>query len=111
LTPGTIEALRAHYAAQGDRSDLLFPHWAQRPAVFGTALSRLAARAGLEVSIHALRHTHVTALLAAGVHPKIVSERVGHSSVAFTLQRYGHVTPAMNVAAVHAIAAALPALG
>jgi hypothetical protein len=49
--------------------------------------------------------------LAAGVHPKIVSERVGHNSIAFTLQRYGHVTPAMNAAAIQAIGAALPVLG
>jgi integrase len=43
-----------------------------------------------------LRHTYVTELLRAGVHPKVVSERVGHSSVAFTLQRYGHALPDMQ---------------
>jgi integrase len=115
LTPGTVAVLRAYRIEQAeDRlrrgTDLLFPHWADSPAVFGTALTRAAARAGLECSIHDLRHTHITDLLAAGVHPKIVSERVGHSSVAFTLQRYGHVTPTLNVAAIQAIGAALPAL-
>jgi integrase len=111
LTPGTVKVLRAHRVAQAEARDLLFPRWADSPAVFGTALSRAAARVGIECSIHDLRHTHVTSLLAAGVHPKIVSERVGHNSIAFTLQRYGHVTPAMNAAAIQAIGAALPVLG
>ena len=57
----------------------------------------LVTRAKLgRISIHCLRHTHVTELLRAGVHPKVVSERVGHSSVAFTLQRYGHALPDMQ---------------
>jgi integrase len=115
LTPGTVAALRRHKIAQAEehlrcglgKPDLLFLRWAHSPAVFGTAFSRMAARLGIETSIHVARHTHVTSLLAAGVHPKIVSERVGHSSVAFTLDRYGHVTPAMNAAAVHLIEAAL----
>jgi integrase len=116
LTPGTVAALRAYRIEQAEErlrrgADLLFPHWAGSPAVFGTALTRAAASAGIECSIHDLRHTHITDLLAAGVHPKIVSERVGHSSVAFTLERYGHVTPTMNAAAIQAIGAALPAVG
>jgi integrase len=120
LTPGTVEMLRAHRIAQAEeclrlglgKPDLLFPRWADSPAVFGTAFTRRAKRIGIDASIHDCRHTHITDLLAAGVHPKIVSERVGHSSVAFTLQRYGHVTPAMNAAAVQMIEAVLqPALG
>jgi integrase len=43
------------------------------------------------IRVHDLRHTHATHLLAAGVNPKIVSERLGHTSVAFTLDTYGHV--------------------
>jgi integrase len=120
LTPGTVEMLRAHRVAQAEehlrlglgKPDLLFPHWAESAAVFGTAFTRMAERIGVDASIHDCRHTHITDLLASGVHPKIVSERVGHSSVAFTLQRYGHVTPAMNAAAVQMIEAVLhPALG
>jgi integrase len=110
LTPGTIAVLRAH-REQANGSDLLFPRWADSPAVFGTALTRAATRAGIECSIHDLRHTHITALLEAGLHPKIVSERAGHKSVAFTIQRYGHVSPTMNAAAIQAIGDALPALG
>jgi integrase len=51
---------------------------------------RLAKRLGLQVHYHSLRHGHATALLLAGVHPKIAQERLGHHSVAFTLDRYSH---------------------
>lgn len=43
-----------------------------------------------------LRHTHASLLLAAGKHPKIVSERLGHHSVAFTMDTYAHVLPGMQ---------------
>jgi hypothetical protein len=43
-----------------------------------------------------MRHTHATLLLAAGVNPKVVSERLGHASVAFTLDTYAHVLPTMQ---------------
>jgi integrase len=48
---------------------------------------------------HDLRHAHATELLAAGVHPKAVSERLGHSSVAFTMDTYAAVIPSMGRAA------------
>ena len=67
------------------------------PDAVSKAFIALATRAGLkDVSLHSLRHTHVTELLRSGVNPKVVSERVGHSSVAFTLQRYGHALPDMQ---------------
>jgi integrase len=47
-----------------------------------------------------LRHGHATALLAAGVHPKVASERLGHSRVALTLDTYSHVIPGMQEDAV-----------
>ena len=43
-----------------------------------------------------MRHTHATLLLRSGVNPKVVSERLGHSSVAFTLDTYAHVMPGMQ---------------
>lgn len=49
--------------------------------------------------LHNLRHTHASLMLKAGVHPKIVSERLGHSSVAFTLDTYSHVVPGLQEAA------------
>jgi len=52
---------------------------------------------------HDLRHTHATFLLKAGVHPKIVSERLGHATVAITLDFYSHVVPSMQRPAVDAM--------
>ena len=58
----------------------------------------ILAAAGLPraLRVYDLRHTHATLLLAAGVNPKIVSERHGHASVALTLDRYSHVLPGMQ---------------
>ncbi|MHB8178966.1 MAG: tyrosine-type recombinase/integrase [Vulcanimicrobiaceae bacterium] len=44
-------------------------------------------------SIYDLRHAHATALLASGVHPKIVQERLGHASIQLTMDAYSHVMP------------------
>lgn len=57
----------------------------------------LAKRIGLkEVSLHDLRHTHATLMLQAGVHPKVVQERLGHSTITTTLDTYSHVIPSMQ---------------
>jgi integrase len=45
------------------------------------------------ITLQELRHTHATLALTAGIHPKIVSERLGHSSVSVTLDIYSHVLP------------------
>ena len=45
---------------------------------------------------HDVRHTAATILLVAGVHPKLVQERLGHSTVAMTLDVYSHVLPSMQ---------------
>jgi integrase len=56
--------------------------------------------AGLpEIRFHDLRHTSATLLLSAGVHPKIVQERLGHSQISLTLDTYSHVMPSMQVEA------------
>ncbi|HET9495772.1 MAG TPA: tyrosine-type recombinase/integrase, partial [Chloroflexia bacterium] len=46
--------------------------------------------------LHDLRHTSATLMLANGEHPKIVQERLGHSDVSMTLNRYSHVTGDMQ---------------
>jgi integrase len=56
--------------------------------------ARAAAAAGLpRIRLHDLRHTYATLALKAGVHPKVVSERLGHATVGITLDLYSHVTP------------------
>jgi integrase len=54
------------------------------------------------IRFHDLRHSHATALLLQGVHPKIVSERLGHASIGITLDTYSHVLPTMQSDAVTA---------
>ena len=49
--------------------------------------------------LHDLRHTHATLMLKAGIHPKIVSERLGHASISITLDTYSHVVPGLQKAA------------
>jgi integrase len=61
-------------------------------------------RAGLpRIRFHDLRHCHATLLLRQGVHPKVVQERLGHSTPAFTLQVYSHVLPGMQAEAAEAL--------
>jgi integrase len=48
---------------------------------------------------HDLRHTAATLLLSRGVHPKVVSEMLGHADIAITLRVYAHVTATMQQAA------------
>jgi integrase len=62
------------------------------PKVLTNYFARVAKRLGLPVHFHSLRHTHATQLLLAGVHPKVAQERLGHATVAMTLDIYSHVT-------------------
>jgi integrase len=48
------------------------------------------------IRLHDLRHSHATLMLAEGIHPKIVSERLGHASVGITLDTYSHVLPTLQ---------------
>ena len=58
---------------------------------------RVAELEGLpKLSLHGLRHSHATLLMADGIDAKTLSERLGHDSVQTTLTLYGHVTPTMR---------------
>ncbi len=71
------------------------------PHHVGKVFKRVAVKARVRpIRLHDLRHSHATLLLLAGVHPKIVSERLGHASIAITLDIYSHVLPGMQEAAV-----------
>jgi integrase len=67
--------------------------------IAGTALPK--------VRFHDLRHSHATHMLASGVHPKIAQERLGHATVAITLDLYSHVLPGMQADAASRVDEAL----
>jgi integrase len=70
---------------------------------------KIATTALPRIRFHDLRHTHATLLLASGVHPKIASERLGHSKVGITLDLYSHVLPNMQADAAALVDNALRA--
>ena len=61
------------------------------------------------IRFHDLRHAHATHLLGSGVHPKVASERLGHSKIGITLDLYSHVLPGMEADAAERVDAALQA--
>lgn len=119
-----VETLRAHRARQeADRAymgaawqnpwGLVLTTEAGEPVNEGSFLhtfQKRCAAIGLprETTVHDLRHTFATLLLERGVHIKVVSELLGHSSVELTLRVYGHVTPRMEAGAITEMNALLP---
>jgi integrase len=68
-----------------------------RPDTLTVVFGRLVRTAGLpRVRFHGLRHAHASHLLAANIHPKVVQERLGHASIALTLDLYSHTVPGMQ---------------
>jgi hypothetical protein len=83
------------------------------PETLSGLFVRQARRAGLPpIRLHDLRHSVASILLARGVHPKVVSEMLGHSTIALTLDTYSHVIPSLQQEAASVVAAAVldPAL-
>ena len=72
-------------------------------------VSKFMKRRGLSVRLHGLRHSHASHLLAENVHPKIVQERLGHYSIAITMDIYSHLMPNMQADAAAKVDAALRA--
>ncbi len=67
------------------------------PNAITLAFRRIMTKAKIQhIRVHDLRHTHASLMLKAGVHPKIVSERLGHASVSITLDTYSHVLPGLQ---------------
>lgn len=110
------EARMAHRLAW-EENDFVFANEIGRPIEATNLVSRsfqpLLRRAGLpRIRFHDLRHTAATLLLGGGeagggIHPKIVSEMLGHSSIAITLDIYSHVIPTMQRQAAAAMDALL----
>jgi len=84
-------------------SDLVFCHYDGKPYLPNTVSHnwvKLVRRAGIKgIRLHDARHTHASLMLKQGVHPKIVQERLGHSSIQITLDTYSHVAPGLQQAA------------
>lgn len=116
LTPTVVQALRTHRSRQAAERlkagvryqdfDLVFASANGQPLDRHNLVSRhfkpLLKAAGLPeaIRLYDLRHTCATLLLAASVHPKMVSEMLGHASIQLTLDTYSHVLPDMQQGAV-----------
>jgi integrase len=88
--------------------DLVFPAadgTPLHPERFSRTFTEQVARLGLPAfPLHALRHGWATLALAAGVHPKVVQERLGHATISITLDIYSHVTTGLHSDAAEQVA-------
>jgi integrase len=124
LDPVTLAALKAHAARQADEQTGWEEAWVETGFVFtrgdGQPLhpwhvsrafkGHLKAAALPQIPLHGLRHSYASLALSSGVNPRIVSGRLGHSTVAPTLDVYSHVLPQQDRDAAEKIADLLPAV-
>ncbi|MFC2066509.1 tyrosine-type recombinase/integrase [Chloroflexota bacterium] len=115
LTPSTILMLREYQEKQRlerDMSgnpltdnDLVFSNLEGkplRPNTITRAWTTLTAKCGLKaIRLHDARHTHASLMLKQGIHPKVVQERLGHSSIQMTIDTYSHVSPGIQESAAN----------
>lgn len=91
---------RLHAGASWQEQGLVFPN--RRGGYFSRArlyslFKRLLKEAGLQdMRFHDLRHSAATILLSMGVHPKVVQEILGHSTIGTTMNTYSHVLPSLH---------------
>jgi integrase len=119
LTHTAAEALESHLSRQLEEMERMGSLYRPGGLVFANEIgdiinpsnlrnrsfARLLTRAGLPPTtrFHDLRHTCATLLLSRNVNPKIVSEMLGHASIAITLDTYSHVLPTMQESAIRAL--------
>ena len=110
LAAGTVTALMEHRRRQVTDQLAAGPNWDNTGLVFASPVGRpvdgtwttkwfqraLNQAALPRIRIHDLRHTAATHLLNRGVHPKVVQELLGHSTISLTLDTYSHVAPALH---------------
>jgi len=71
-----------------------------KPSSVSQAFRRACRAAGVEGAMfHSLRHTHATGMLQANVHPAVVQQRLGHSTISTTIDLYSHVAPTLQARA------------
>ena len=122
LPPVLVEVLRSHHKYLLEEKLRLRPIWQDLGLVFprqdggvlgismiNPPLQTISKRAGVDINFHGFRHTHASDLIAANVHPKVISERLGHASISITLDKYGHLFPGSQDEAAAKIDAALRA--
>ena len=118
----TVEVLRMHKATQDQLRELFGDGYNPenlvfcsgdgniwKPEAFTGQYFRWTRMVGFTVRFHDLRHSHATHLPRLGVSPKVIAERLGHSTVAITLDRYSHVLKGMQEEAVEKVDSALRA--
>jgi integrase len=119
LDPATAAALKEHRRHQWQERLAAGSSWQKAGYLFTRddgepyhpeRVSKLfiqaSKRAGLpRIRLHDLRHTYATLALGAGVHPKIVSERLGHANIGITLDTYSHCLPVLSEEAACRVAA------
>jgi integrase len=119
LDPATVTTLKSHWAKQAAErlawgpeyraTDLVFVWENGRPLhpdLISRTFKRLATKEGLPViTVHGLRHSYASAGLEAGIPLKVMSDRLGHSSIAITADLYTHVRPEVDQAAADQVAA------
>jgi integrase len=118
LDSTTVAVLRDHRKSQLEERMAWGPAWRENGHVFARedgspihpdAFSKLfnnrVRAAGVpRIRLHDLRHTHATLALQRGIHPKVVSERLGHASIAITLDTHSHAIPALEREAAELVA-------
>ncbi|HEY5320183.1 MAG TPA: tyrosine-type recombinase/integrase [Galbitalea sp.] len=92
------------YVFGNDAGAIRSPNEVGRRWTFRVERAQVAINGLPWVTLKGLRHTHATLLLELGEHPKVVQERLGHSTITTTMNIYSHVTPTMQKAAVNRFA-------
>jgi integrase len=89
---------------RNDAGAIRSPNEVGRRWTFRVERARAAIDGLPRVTLKGLRHTHATLLLELGEHPKVVQERLGHSTITTTMNIYSHVTPTMQKGAANRFA-------
>ena len=109
---GERESLSLHLGRLLKPDDLVFSNAEGKPldpGVLSHNFARIAKRAGLRnVRFHDLRHTFASLMLLRGAKPKVISEALGHASVAFTMDTYSHIIEGMQSEAMALLDEVLP---
>jgi integrase len=117
LSPQAVSLLHAIRGRQIEHQLAVGPFWQNtsyvltqvdgrpmNPIKVSQEFTAIVRKAGLpHLTLHGLRHAHATLLLSRGIHPKVVSKRLGHSNIAVAMDTYSHVIPGIQEQAALAL--------